>query len=91
VLDALEPVLHDGGQLSGVAGGEVARAVVDGRPDALNRIQPGRIRRELDHRQPVRIRPGELSYHRADVRVQVIQQVVSGTCNWWCAAAVSPA
>ena len=41
VLDALEPVLHDGGQLPDVAGGEVARAVVRVRPDALNPIQPG--------------------------------------------------
>ena len=40
VLDALEPVLHDGGQLAGLAAGaEVAQAVLHVRPGALDRVE----------------------------------------------------
>src|SRR5712692_4371088 len=35
VLDALEPVLDDDGELVHVAGGEIAQAVLHGRPGAL--------------------------------------------------------
>jgi hypothetical protein len=44
VLDALEPVPDDGGQLIGAAGGKVAQAVLSVRPDALNRIHPSWVR-----------------------------------------------
>jgi hypothetical protein len=38
VLDALEPVPDDGGELVDIADGEVAEAVLDVRPDALGRV-----------------------------------------------------
>jgi hypothetical protein len=41
VLDALEPVLDDGGELVNVAGGKVAQAVLHVRPDALGGIEVG--------------------------------------------------
>src|SRR5258708_15355749 len=41
VLDALEPVLDDDGELVHVAGGEIAQAVLHGRPGALA-PSPGR-------------------------------------------------
>src|SRR6266568_6893334 len=43
VLDALEPVLHDRGELVHVAGGEVAQAGLHGCPGPLRRIQLGRV------------------------------------------------
>ena len=42
VLDALEPVLHDGGELVDVADGEVAQAGLSP-PMPLGRIQLGRV------------------------------------------------
>ncbi len=57
VLDALEPVLHDGGQLAGgAAAAEVAEAVFHVRPGALDRVEVRGISRELDDGQPVRVR-----------------------------------
>src|SRR6266478_1001443 len=53
VLDALEPVLDDDGELAHVAGGEIARAVLHGRPDRFSRfvIVHGSLdRRLLAHR-----------------------------------------
>jgi hypothetical protein len=41
VRDALEPVLDDGGELVNVAGGEVAQAVLQVRPDALGGLRSG--------------------------------------------------
>jgi hypothetical protein len=41
VLDALEPVLDDRGELVHVAGGEIAQAVFHVRPDALGGVEVG--------------------------------------------------
>ena len=67
VLDALEPVLDDRGELVHVAGGEVAQAVLHVRPDTLTppprsraavqrRPQPGQLRSA----QPDTAPPGPL-------------------------------
>ena len=55
VLDALEPVLHDRGELVHVAGGEVAQAVLHGRPGALGRIQLRGVGGQPHLGQPVRM------------------------------------
>ena len=56
VLDALEPVLDDRGQLVDVACGEVAQAVLHVRPGALGGVEIRGVGGQLDHGQPVAVR-----------------------------------
>ena len=73
VLDALEPVLDDRGQLvGGAAGSQVAQAVFHVRPGALDRVEVRGVGGQLDDGQPVRVRAGEGAHHGAEVGVQVV-------------------
>ena len=72
VLDALEPVLDDGGQVIDVAGGEVAQAVLHVRPDALGRVEIGGVGGQPHLGQPVAMRADEPSHRGTDVGIQVV-------------------
>ena len=73
VLDALKPVLHDGGQLvRGAAAAEVAEAVFHVRPGTLGRVEVGGVGGQLDDCQPVGVRAGEGAHHGAEVGVQIV-------------------
>ena len=72
VLDALEPVPGDGGELVDAAGGEVAQAVLHVRPDPFGGVEIGGVGGQPDHGQPVAVRLGERVHHGADVGVQVV-------------------
>jgi len=68
------------------SGGEVAQAVFHVRPHALGRVVIRGVGGQLDDGQPVRVRPGELAHHGADVRVQVFPvlcpAVLCGRRRW---------
>ncbi len=72
VLDTLEPVPDDRGQLVDAAGGEVAQAVLHVRPDALGGIEIWGVGGQLDHGQPVAVRLGEPAHRGADVGIQIV-------------------
>jgi hypothetical protein len=72
VLDALEPVLDDGGELVHVAGGEVAQAILHVRPDTLGRVELGGVGRQPDLGQPAGVTADEHAHRGADVGVEVI-------------------
>ena len=88
VLDALEPVLHDRGELVHVADGEVAQAGLHGRPGPLGRIQLGRVSGQPHLGQPARMSLDEGAHHRADVGVQPVPDKMTGAFSSWCAAVI---
>src|SRR5271157_5727438 len=72
VLDALEPVFHDRGELVYVAGGEVAQAVLHVRPGSLDGVEVWSVGRQPYLGQPAWVRADERPHHGADVGVQVV-------------------
>jgi hypothetical protein len=64
---------------------------VHGRPDALNRIQPGRKGGSWTTVSQSGCAPVNFRIAALTCVFRLSQQTVSGTCNWWCAVAVSPA
>ena len=53
VLDPLEPVLDDSGELVHIANGQVAQAVLHVRPGTLRGVELGSVGRQPDLGQPI--------------------------------------
>jgi hypothetical protein len=90
VLHAPEPGLGQCLELRDVALDQVGQGALQVRPDRLDRVELGGIRRELEDRQPV---PGrdQRAHRLADMGVSVSQTKTSAPPSCWCAASSSRA
>lgn len=59
VLDLFQLPFDDAGQARQVGGGEVGQGPFEQAPDAFLRIDLGRVRRQMEDRQPVLVLLGE--------------------------------
>src|SRR5437016_11689670 len=72
VLDLLQLALNDADQAVQVGGGEVGHGPLEQRPDALGRIEVGRVRGQPEDPQPVVVLGGEVGQFGGQVDVEII-------------------
>ena len=72
VLDLLQLALDDADQAVHVGGGEVGDSPLEQRPDALGRVEAGRVGGQPVDAQPFLVRGGEVRQFRRQVDVEVI-------------------
>lgn len=86
VLDVLEPVFHDGGQVVDAVGSEVAQLVLHIRPHSFGGVEVWCVGGEPHHGQPVRVRDDNSRILALMWVLRLSQQTMIGARSCWCVA-----